>query len=151
MAVKKQKKDLQEWAKFLYLKTDITQEEIATRVGVTRKTIGTWIKDGNWEVLKSSFIITKEQELRRIYMQINELNSAIEIRDEGQRYATSTEADTLSKLSAAARKLETDTSIAEIVDVFIGFSDFLYEQDPVKAKEWVPIQDAYIKEKLRKY
>lgn len=35
-----------EWAKTLYLKENLTQQEIADRVGVSRATVNRWIADG---------------------------------------------------------------------------------------------------------
>jgi len=144
---RKQKKEL---AKQLYLKSQMNQKEIAASVGVTEKTLSTWIndKEEKWELLKSSFIITKEQELRRIYIQINELNTMIENKETGKRYATPSESDTLSKLAATARNLEHETSVDVIINVFIEFSEFLKQVDPFKSKEIITFQDAFIKHKL---
>lgn len=142
----KQKK---EYAQVLYLKTPYTQKEIAVRVGVTEKTLGKWIKEGDWEMLKSSLIITKEQELRRMYHQLNELNNNIAGRTEGERYATSKEADIISKLSAAIKSLERDTSIADVVDVFIDFSNWLKEADFEMAQKFIGLQDEFVKHKLK--
>lgn len=146
MLTNKQKK---EWAKLIYLSENLLQKDIATKVGVTEKTIGGWIKDENWEALKSSVIITKEQELRRIYMQINELNNHIFSREEGTRFANSKEADTLNKLAATARSLETDTSVAEIIEVAKNFIQFVRREDNEKAKDITKIFDEFIKTKLR--
>jgi DNA-binding XRE family transcriptional regulator len=146
---RKQKKDL---AKQLYLKSQMSQKEIAEMVGVTEKTISTWINDDTerWGMLKSSLIITKESELRRIYIQINELNTTIERRDEGKRYASPSESDTLSKLAATSKALESDASISEIVNVFIEFSEFLKQTDLQKSKDFIVLQDAFVKHKLSK-
>ena len=38
-----------EWAQTLYLRENLTQAEIAERVGVSRVTISNWIKAGKWE------------------------------------------------------------------------------------------------------
>lgn len=146
MLTNKQKK---EWAKLIYLSENLLQKDIATKVGVTEKTIGGWIKDENWEALKSSVIITKEQELRRIYMQINELNNHIFSREEGTRFANSKEADTLNKLAATARSLETDTSVAEIIEVAKNFIQFVRREDNEKAKDITKLFDEFIKTKLR--
>lgn len=140
-----QKKD---WAKVLYLKENITQKEIALRVGVTEKTLGGWIKAENWEQLKSSIVVTKEEELRRIYLQINELNTLIFSREVGKRFAIPSEADTLSKLAATSRNLETDTSIAEVIEVARGVLSFVRKDDLAKAQELSKIFDAFIKTKL---
>jgi DNA-binding XRE family transcriptional regulator len=143
----KQKKD---WAKLLYLKTQMNQKEIANRVQITEKTMGKWVKAEKWDLLRSSFTITKEQELRRIYQQIHELNNAIEQREEGKRFATGKEADTLSKMAGAARALETDTSIAQIIDTSIEIIRWIQESDFEKAKELSDYFDSFIKYKLNK-
>lgn len=143
----KQKK---EWAKLLYLKSTLNQKEIAARVGVTEKTLSTWVNDDkdNWELLKSSYVITREQELRRIYIQISEMNNAIAGREEGHRYADSKEADALAKLAVAAKSLEADTSISETISVFREFTEWLKEVDFAKAKEFISYEDGFIKHKL---
>jgi len=137
-----QKKD---WAKLIYLKENLTQKEIANRVGVTEKTLSKWANEGNWEQLKSSVIITKSEELSRIYMQLNEINTFIFSKKEGERFASSKEADILSKLTASARNLETETSIAEAMDVFRKFINWLRAIDLDKAKDVIMLQDAFIK------
>ena len=56
-----QKKEL---AKILYTKENLTQAEIAEREGTSRVTMGKWIKSENWEMLKVSITITKEEQLK---------------------------------------------------------------------------------------
>jgi transcriptional regulator with XRE-family HTH domain len=137
-----------EWAKMIFLKENLTQKEIAEKVGVTAKTLGKWIAQDNWAQYKSSIIITKEQELRRIYMQINELNTYIFSREEGSRFANSKEADTLTKLTAAARSLETDTSVADVIEVAMQVCNFIKKDDLQKAQEVSNYFEAFIKTKL---
>lgn len=143
----KQKKD---WAKLLYLKSNLNQKEIAATVDVTEKTLSSWVNNekDNWERLKSSYVITREQELRRIYNQISELNTYIEQRDPGQRFASSKESDTLAKLAVSAKSLEADTSISEIISVFSEFIEFVREIDNDMSKKIIDYQDAFIKHKL---
>lgn len=141
----KQKK---EWAKVLYLKENLIQKEIAQKVCVTEKTLSNWIQADNWEQYKSSLIVTKEEELRRIYMQINELNTFIFSREEGQRFANSKEADTLTKLTASARSLETETSVADVIEVAMQVCNFIRKDDLKKAQEMSAFFDAFIKNKL---
>ena len=38
-----------EWAKTLYLKENLTQQEIADRVGVSRVSVSNWVRAGKWE------------------------------------------------------------------------------------------------------
>jgi len=129
----------------------MTQEEIADKVDSTPKSMSTWVNKGNWKVLKSSFTITREQELRRLYIQISEINNMIEEREQGKRFASGKEADNLAKIAAAIRSLETNVSIAEIVDTFIEFTNWLKQHDFEKAKEINDFMDSFIKYKLSKH
>lgn len=134
-----------EYAKLLFLRENMTQKEIAAKTQVTEKTIGKWIKEGNWMQLKASVIITKEEALKRTYRQINEIHNAIEKKEAGQQFATGKEADSLAKLAAAARSMETDVSVSDTVEVFKRFINWLRSVDIEKAKEIVELQDKYIK------
>jgi DNA-binding XRE family transcriptional regulator len=138
----------QDWAKVLYLKENLTQKEIAQKVGSTEKTISAWVNKGNWERLRSSLIVTKEEELRRIYMQINELNTAIFARPEGARFANNKEADTLAKLAATIRALETETSIADTIEVAKNVINFIKKEDLPAAQNIAKYFDEFIKNKL---
>ena len=40
-----------EWAKLLFVKENLTQAEIAERVGVSRVTVNKWINAENWDCL----------------------------------------------------------------------------------------------------
>lgn len=37
-----------EWARTLYLRENLTQQEIADRVGVSRVTVSNWCRGGKW-------------------------------------------------------------------------------------------------------
>src|SRR4051812_43183728 len=89
-----------EWAKTLYVHQRLNQKETAIKVDVSAKTMCLWVEKYSWDTLRVSIILTKEQQLNRIYSQINELNTKIESKPEGERYADSKEADTLVKLSS---------------------------------------------------
>lgn len=134
-----------ELAQILYLRENLSQKEIATKVEVTEKTVSKWKEKYEWDKLKASLIITKDQQLRRLYAQINELNTLIEGREEGKRFANSKEADTLGKLAAAVRNFETEVSIAETIEVFREFLDWLRKHDVEKAQDIASLQDRFIK------
>ena len=99
----KQKK---EWAKLLFLTTDLTQAEIAVKIGVSRITIVRWAKE--WEGLKLNFLQTREARIKSTLMQLNELDESIAAREQGARYPTVKEADIRRKLTADLEALEQD-------------------------------------------
>lgn len=126
---KQETQKLQEWAKSEYLSSNLSYIEIAAKVGVTAKTIGNWAKEQGWESLKAATIISKPEQLSMIYGQINELNTAIKNKEEGQRYANSREADALKKLTAAAKDLEGELGLSEIINVSIPLLKFIKRID----------------------
>lgn len=135
-----------EWAKLLYLQPEkITQKELARRVGVSEKTMSHWITAEKWDRLRQSIILTKEEQHRRLIMQMDELNAAIMSRPEGKRFSVGGEADTLNKLATTIRKLETEASIADIIEVAKRFLNWLRLTDFQKAQEISLLFDAFIK------
>ena len=135
------------YAKLLYTVEGVTVgKELAERVGVSTVTISKWINSEDWEHLRASVIITKESELRRLYMQ---LNDTIFTRPKGERFASNKEADTLIKLTAAVKQLETDTSIAEAIEVVKKLINHIRQDDYKKAQEVTVFADAFIKSLLK--
>lgn len=75
MAVKKQVE--RDFAKILFVNENVSQKDIASRLKVTEKTIGKWVKDDNWESLKVSMLVTKDNQLTSLYKQLETLNYEI--------------------------------------------------------------------------
>lgn len=141
-------KQKREWALLLFTKENLEQKEIAVKVGVSEVTISNWKKKYHWEELKVSITITKEEQLKNLYRQIAELNKAIASREEGERYATPGEADSITKLANAINKMETDIGLSDIISTFKVFLAWLRRNDLPKAQELVPLFDAFIKTKI---
>ena len=141
--------DKKDWAKLLFVRENLTQKEISKKVGVTEKTMSSWVNKESWDKLRKSLIVTKEEQLRRFYDQMDELNRNILTREEGKRYSNSKEADTLNKLATAVKKLEMEASIADTIEVSKRFLNWLRQVDFEKAKEVSTLLDAFVKEKLR--
>lgn len=78
MAIRKQvEKDL---AKILFVNDDVSKKEIAARLGVTEKTVGKWEKEGQWEKLKISLLVTKDNQLTNLYGQLQSALDEIKTR-----------------------------------------------------------------------
>ena len=133
-----------EWAKTLYMRENLTQQEIAERVGVSRVTVSNWVRAGKWEEQKAGLTLTRQEQVANLYRQVAEINRAISARAEGERFPNSKEADILGKLSAAIRNMEQETGIADIISVLTGFIEWLRPFDLEKAKELTRLADAYI-------
>jgi transposase len=116
-------------AKELFLTGKHQQKEIAKMVGAAENTIGRWVKDGKWELLRANLTTTKESVLAAWYAQLAEMNRTIADRDEGRRFPTSSESDRMIKISAAIKKLETETGIAEAISVCTKVCEFVRGYD----------------------
>ncbi len=133
----------------LFTRENITQKEVAARVGVSVQTMTKWVAEGKWEELRISITITKEEQLKSLYRQLGEINNLIAEREEGRRYATSAEADIISKLASAIEKMESDIGLADIISTFRGFLVWMRGFDLVEAQRLSPVFDAYIKTRVK--
>lgn len=114
-----------EWAKTLYLRENLTQQEIADRVGCSRVTVSNWVRAGKWEEQKVGITLTRQEQVANLYRQVAEINRTIAERPEGERFATSKEADILGKLAAAISKMEQEIGIADTISVLTGLIEWL--------------------------
>lgn len=133
-------------AKSLYLDGNYTQEEIADKVGTTRQTVSRWVKAENWEEIKASVTITPAQIIAQWNRQIVEINKKINARPDGGRFATTQEADALSKLAGSIKKLEADIGVPDCVSVAMRFLSWLRPLDIEAAKQFNNLFDAFIKD-----
>lgn len=138
-----------EWAANLITQQDYTQKEAAEKVGVSTVTMNKWYKKGNWEELKQSMLVTRQMQLKRLYMQMDELNSVIMSREKGKRFADSKEADTLSKLAGTIKAMEVEASIPEVIEVSKRFLNYMRNFSASKALEVAPLFDDFIKHLLK--
>lgn len=143
-------KQKQEWAEQLITQQNLTQKEAAKKVGISTVTMNKWYKKFEWEDLKQSLLVTRQSQLKRLYMQMDELNTAIMNREEGNRFANSKEADTLSKLAGAIKTMETEASIADVVEVSKRFLNFIRRSSPDKAIDVADLFDDFIKYLLKR-
>lgn len=144
------RQQLKEFARTLYLRENLTQAEIAERVGVSRQTVVRWVAAERWDELKASLSMTAEEQIRALQRQIMEINDSILCKEAGHRYADAKQADTIVKLTNAINKLQTEAGIHEMVSVGTAFIEFLRPVDLEKAKEFTRLFDAFIKDKLFK-
>jgi transcriptional regulator with XRE-family HTH domain len=67
-------------AKVLFVNDNISQKEIAERLKVTEKTVSKWANEGDWEKLKISLLVTKDNQLTALYGQLQTVNDEIKTR-----------------------------------------------------------------------
>ena len=143
-----QKKEI---AKALFLSDKaVTQKEVAKSIGVTEATVSKWATDDKWNELRDSLVLTRDEQLSRLYKQLKEFNDFIDNKPEGARFPSSKEADALIKISRAIKDMEVELSISESLDVLKKFLDFIrpiatWEQ----AQQIRKLCDMYVKNGLK--
>ena len=137
-----------EWAQTLFTSTDQTQKEIALKVGTSERTMSKWVNEGQWDKLRKSLLTTKSEQLRMLYDQLQTLNAFIK---ENTGYASSKEADSILKLTAAIKNLETETSVGQIIEVATQFIRFVQADNLEVSKQITMLFDGFIKERLKSF
>lgn len=132
-----------EYAKLLFTQMGFTQKEVATKVGVTEKTIGKWKDEENWDQMKTVLITTRSNVIKNLQRQMELWQMQI-----GDNLATSKEVDILVKLASSIKSLETETGISETVETGMKFIQFLQSQDMELAKKITHWFDLFIKTKI---
>lgn len=135
-------------AKELYMFGNYTYEEIGEKVGTRRQTVSKWAKENNWDDLKAGMTVTREQILKNMYRHIQQINEGIMQREVSDRVPNTKEADILVKLSAAIKSMEQDVGISDIISSGMRFGEFLRKIDLEKAKEFMNLWDAFIKQEI---
>ncbi|MBS4063019.1 MAG: helix-turn-helix domain-containing protein [Chitinophagaceae bacterium] len=150
MAEKQSIAQKKEHAKLLYTVEGVTVgKELAERVGVSPQTISKWINSEDWEMIRASLIMTREAELRRLYSRLTFLNDTIEERETKEKKPiTNSEADTLVKISASIKNMETDVSVSEAIQVLKDFINAVRSSNLALAKSMTVEADHYIKSLL---
>lgn len=137
-----------EWAELLYLQNQLTQNEIADKVGVGPKTITAWKEKYNWENLRKSLLTTKGEILRFLYNVLDKVRQKIEGED---GIGDSKMADMVVKYTASIKSLETETSISVLMEAGMQFHKYMQLVAPDKALEFLNNYDGFIKEKIKKF
>lgn len=143
-------KEKQEYAFLLFSRNEgLTLEQIAQKCEVHPNTITRWRKKNKWDETRETLLTTRQEQLRRLYMQLKELNDHIMEKPEGSRFANKSEADAMTQITRSISNLEKENSIGTVIDVFMPFLRFAAKVDGDLAKDIVELQDLYIKSLLK--
>lgn len=139
-----------QYAEMLFLRGDIEQKEIAKIVGVSQVTMSKWVNDeeANWKAKRKSFMVTKQETIRLLYNVCEKLAMRAHNAEDG---GDTKDADKLIKYTASLKNLETEASIAEIMEVAIIFTKWLQPIDPALALTVTNHFDKFIKDRLKRF
>jgi transcriptional regulator with XRE-family HTH domain len=140
-----QKKD---YAKLLFVQESLTQKQIAQKVGISEKTMSKWSNDEHWDTLRKSLLVTKEENIRRLYIMLDALTQPVD-GDGGKYTVTPAIADTMIKLTAAIKNLETqDITTSEIFAVGKRAITWAQANQPEDVATLIELFDGFIKDTL---
>lgn len=119
---KQELEQLKEIARMYYMQGE-EQKEIAKRLSLSAVTISRWAKDGSWLEKKNGNAISRKELVNRILQsierKIEELNST------NDPVIFDTIVTQLTKLSNTIEKLDKDTNIVTIMEVFRAFHEWM--------------------------
>lgn len=133
----------------LYTSGHFTQKEIADTVGVTVRTVYTWIRTFSWQQLKDAAVNTPVLIAEKLTAQVMALLNSIARRDESQRFATSQEADVLRKLVNCVDKFRRLPTMAQSMQSIRGLIHFIDQKDPTLGHQVQKEYNAYFDQQLQ--
>jgi hypothetical protein len=140
--------NLKDYAKVLYTREKLTQEEVSAKTGVHVNTVKRWSVAGGWKKLQRNYTFSREEQIGYMMDELAELNGAIRIKTKGKRYADAKEGDVRFKLVRHIKDLESDASVVEAINASVGLLDFVAKVNLPKAREIGSFMDGYIKSRL---
>jgi transposase-like protein len=137
-----------EWAMHLYTADELTQKQIAQKVGVNENTVGRWVTEGNWDKRRKTLLVTKKEQLSMLYDILEKLTQEGKKALEDDDPTTNPNADAIIKITAAIKKIESETGIGEMIDTLKDFISFVQQEDFEAAQTINRFADTFIKDRL---
>ena len=136
---------LKGYAKILFTRDRLSQEEVSVQTGVHANTVNRWVAEGGWKKLQRNFVLTREEQMANMLDELIQLNASIRQKPDGKQFADSKESAVRHKLVRDIKNLETSASLSETINVAKGLVGFIRKIDLEKAKEVCRWADQYIK------
>ena len=136
-----------EVARILYLTTDKTQKEICDVVGWTEKTFTEQKRKQNWNELRDTKSLTKQQIISMLHVQTLKIVDAAKNEN---RLLSAREVDSIAKLTSSIDKLEKKATIETYIEVFEEYNRWLMSVNIDFAQRNNQYQDSFIQSKVVK-
>lgn len=143
----KGKDNIKEVAQMLFLQNQLTQKEIAEKLGVSAQSVTRWAKDGGWDNLRKNLLTSKSHRLSELYDELEEFNRMIRDKEK-YKVATSSEADARRKLVSDIKALEGQCSIAQITTTGMEFCEFVKTAAPEMATRVMELFNAFVNKSI---
>ena len=131
-------------AKNLFFQTDLTKTQIAAMLGISRRSVTYWIKEGDWLRLKTSAAHLPSLLAEKCYHMIGHLTDAYLSERRLTNPVSHKEIDGLYKLTLTIGKLKNRSTLNESMEMFGFFLDGLRSKNPGLAVELTPYIEEYV-------
>ena len=137
--------DKQNQARNLYFQTTLTQAQIAELLGISQKTVSTYVNENKWDLLKQRAEQAPALMLEQMNSELQELNEAIAARPLGQRFPTKEEAEIRRKTLYSINLINSRQSAGYYSQVFMNFISWVYKQNAKDAQVLTRYADKFLK------
>lgn len=123
-----------ELARLYYMQGD-AQKDVADRIGVSAQTMSRWVREGQWDTLRAAHTVSRKELVVKMLAHINQRL------EEGDWTA-----DEIVKAASAIEKLDKQTNIVTVIEVFTVYNKWLVsrmEFDPDLTPELVQKMNRY--------
>jgi len=130
-------------ARELYFQTNMSKTEIATQLGVNRRTVLLWCKQDDWDRLRRAAHTMPSIIAEKIYYLLDNYVTQC-LRDPDFTFANHKDAQTIYLLTSSIKKLKNKCTINETMETFNTFLEGVKKRNPELAKEVMPELEEYI-------
>ena len=134
----------QQQAQHLYFQTDLTKTQIAELLNISRSSLHFWIRENNWDRLKKSAAHLPSLLAENCYHIIAHFTESLLSECRVMRPITHQEADTLHKLTLTVKKLKTQSTLNEAMEMFAFFMESVKAKSAGLAESITPHVNAFI-------
>lgn len=149
MSAQQNSGDKQNQARNLYFQTTLSQAQIAELIGVSQRTVSTYINDNKWNLLKQRAEQAPSLMLEQMNSELQELNEAIASRPIGQRFPSKEEAEIRRKTLHSINLINNRQSAGYFSQVFMNFINWVYKQNVEDAQLLTSYADRFLSGQMK--
>jgi transposase-like protein len=138
------KNDIRQQAQELYYQSGLTKSQIAAALGVSRRSLHYWIKEGNWDRLKASAEHMPSILAEKCYHIFSQTADSFLSEQRLTNPISHKEADTLYKLMLTIKQLKNRNTVSESMEMFALFQDRVKKENPKLAEEITPFIEEHL-------
>jgi predicted DNA-binding protein YlxM (UPF0122 family) len=124
-------------ARNLYFQTNLSQTQIANLLDVDRKTVYTWLTEGNWRQQKKLAMHMPSKIAEQYYYMLANMNHEILSRGH-QPYPLTHEAEQMRKVSLCLRNIKNRQTVNESMEAYTFLAEVIAREEPDLAERINP-------------